>query len=209
MNHTVERTCRSCGCTDDHACWPTCWWVETDLCSTCAAVFRDRDPYVDVPLCGIDLFKLTAQGTCPSAASGVSELEPDARVDVLRVLDNDPETNLLAGCYRCSGTAGVEGLIPEPVVAGVKDLPEHLDVSDGEGTVIADRDLPEAQVARLIVLLPEGNAACLLTSAELVEFRLLAPVSEYAIDAEPQGNENARELDPVSCGHGASLGALR
>jgi hypothetical protein len=29
------RTCRSCGCTDDNACWPTCWWIEPDLCSSC------------------------------------------------------------------------------------------------------------------------------------------------------------------------------
>lgn len=31
------RSCRSCGCTDDNACVPACWWVEEDLCSTCAA----------------------------------------------------------------------------------------------------------------------------------------------------------------------------
>lgn len=30
-------TCRVCGCTDDHACEGGCWWVEADLCSTCAA----------------------------------------------------------------------------------------------------------------------------------------------------------------------------
>lgn len=29
--------CRVCGCTDRRACWPViCWWVEPDLCSTCA-----------------------------------------------------------------------------------------------------------------------------------------------------------------------------
>ena len=28
-----ERVCRGCGCTDDQACFPTCWWVEEDLCS--------------------------------------------------------------------------------------------------------------------------------------------------------------------------------
>jgi hypothetical protein len=31
-----ERRCRVCGCTDAHACWPTCWWVAADLCSMCA-----------------------------------------------------------------------------------------------------------------------------------------------------------------------------
>lgn len=31
------RACRVCGCTDDHACPGGCWWVEGDLCSTCAA----------------------------------------------------------------------------------------------------------------------------------------------------------------------------
>ena len=43
-----EHVCRSCGCTDDHACVvidapPTarhqpgtpCWWIEDDLCSAC------------------------------------------------------------------------------------------------------------------------------------------------------------------------------
>lgn len=30
-----SRTCRTCGCTDDAACWPTCWWVAPDLCSAC------------------------------------------------------------------------------------------------------------------------------------------------------------------------------
>jgi hypothetical protein len=30
--------CRECGCTDDDACWPPCFWVEPDLCSRCAGV---------------------------------------------------------------------------------------------------------------------------------------------------------------------------
>lgn len=29
------RTCRVCGCTDDHACPGGCSWVEEDLCSAC------------------------------------------------------------------------------------------------------------------------------------------------------------------------------
>ncbi len=28
--------CRTCGCTDTHACAGGCWWVEADLCSACA-----------------------------------------------------------------------------------------------------------------------------------------------------------------------------
>lgn len=28
--------CRICGCTDDHACYGGCYWVEPDLCSSCA-----------------------------------------------------------------------------------------------------------------------------------------------------------------------------
>lgn len=28
--------CRECGCTDNSACFPTCHWVEPDLCSECA-----------------------------------------------------------------------------------------------------------------------------------------------------------------------------
>jgi hypothetical protein len=31
------RTCRVCGCTDDHACEGGCWWVDADLCSACSA----------------------------------------------------------------------------------------------------------------------------------------------------------------------------
>ena len=28
--------CRECGCTDTRACEGGCWWVEPDLCSSCA-----------------------------------------------------------------------------------------------------------------------------------------------------------------------------
>lgn len=31
-----ERACRECGCTDSRACAGRCWWVEPDLCSSCA-----------------------------------------------------------------------------------------------------------------------------------------------------------------------------
>lgn len=27
--------CRVCGCTENNACFPSCHWVEDDLCSTC------------------------------------------------------------------------------------------------------------------------------------------------------------------------------
>ncbi|QOC24809.1 hypothetical protein IC744_16235 [Microbacterium hominis] len=30
------RRCRVCQCTDDVACMSGCWWVEEDLCSSCA-----------------------------------------------------------------------------------------------------------------------------------------------------------------------------
>lgn len=37
--NTKVRTCRSCGCDDEHAClhdlYGPCWWVEEDLCSHC------------------------------------------------------------------------------------------------------------------------------------------------------------------------------
>lgn len=32
---TKPPTCKTCGCTDNQACWPTCWWIEPDLCSSC------------------------------------------------------------------------------------------------------------------------------------------------------------------------------
>lgn len=40
-------TCRICGCTDDHACEGGCWWVEADLCSTCAAAM-EAGPVVEM-----------------------------------------------------------------------------------------------------------------------------------------------------------------
>lgn len=30
------RRCRVCGCTELHACTSGCWWVASDLCSSCA-----------------------------------------------------------------------------------------------------------------------------------------------------------------------------
>ena len=37
----LERACRSCGCTEDDACFDVatgpCYFVELDLCSSCAA----------------------------------------------------------------------------------------------------------------------------------------------------------------------------
>jgi hypothetical protein len=35
----IMRTCFGCGCTDDCACLPPCWWPSPfiDLCSTCHA----------------------------------------------------------------------------------------------------------------------------------------------------------------------------
>jgi len=35
VNGRKTRTCRVCGCTDDHACPGGCYWVELDLCSAC------------------------------------------------------------------------------------------------------------------------------------------------------------------------------
>ncbi len=32
----TERKCRKCGCTEEHACRGGCYWVQRDLCSTCA-----------------------------------------------------------------------------------------------------------------------------------------------------------------------------
>lgn len=35
------RSCRVCGCTDNDACLPPCWWVELDLCSSPSCVRSD------------------------------------------------------------------------------------------------------------------------------------------------------------------------
>lgn len=32
------RVCRVCGCSDNDACLPPCWWVEDDLCSSPSCV---------------------------------------------------------------------------------------------------------------------------------------------------------------------------
>jgi hypothetical protein len=37
MRIEIHRTCRVCGCTDDKACEGGCYWVDYDLCSSCAA----------------------------------------------------------------------------------------------------------------------------------------------------------------------------
>ena len=36
-----ERKCRVCGCTDERGCPEGCWWVEDDLCSSCAGKEQD------------------------------------------------------------------------------------------------------------------------------------------------------------------------
>lgn len=36
MIDSEVRLCRECRCTDDVACMTGCWWVEDDLCSSCA-----------------------------------------------------------------------------------------------------------------------------------------------------------------------------
>lgn len=36
FNKAQERACRECGCTELQACPGGCWWVEGDLCSSCA-----------------------------------------------------------------------------------------------------------------------------------------------------------------------------
>jgi len=34
----AQRACKACGCTENNACWPPCWWVADDLCSACQPV---------------------------------------------------------------------------------------------------------------------------------------------------------------------------
>lgn len=38
--YITVRTCRICGCTDDHACPGGCYWVEEDLCSECVGKIK-------------------------------------------------------------------------------------------------------------------------------------------------------------------------
>jgi hypothetical protein len=39
----MTRTCRSCGCTPARACPGGCYWLEEDLCSSCANVHVATD----------------------------------------------------------------------------------------------------------------------------------------------------------------------
>ena len=41
------RTCRYCGCTDDHACEGGCWWIAAEVCSSCAG--RHVDAIITAP----------------------------------------------------------------------------------------------------------------------------------------------------------------
>lgn len=38
----IQRKCRICGCTDDHACPGGCYWIENDLCSACSEKARKK-----------------------------------------------------------------------------------------------------------------------------------------------------------------------
>ena len=41
--HSAGKACTVCGCTDDNACFPACYWVSQDppLCSACAGTAED------------------------------------------------------------------------------------------------------------------------------------------------------------------------
>ena len=42
----VDDVCRGCGCTDSEACPGGCYWIESDLCSSCVR------PVENVPIGG-------------------------------------------------------------------------------------------------------------------------------------------------------------
>lgn len=44
------RACRSCGCTDEHACSDGCSWAEPDLCSSCQVAALAVHPLIRAPL---------------------------------------------------------------------------------------------------------------------------------------------------------------
>jgi len=60
--------CRECGCTDNDACFPSCFWVEPDLCSACATPQSS----------GSDA---TATAHTPSATGSTSSSEPEPRTN--------------------------------------------------------------------------------------------------------------------------------
>lgn len=37
-------TCRVCGCTDEYGCDVGCYWIEPDLCSSCAVIREEAMP---------------------------------------------------------------------------------------------------------------------------------------------------------------------
>lgn len=42
----MTRTCRECGCSNFAACPGGCWWVDDDLCSSCAVAVDVADPHL-------------------------------------------------------------------------------------------------------------------------------------------------------------------
>lgn len=46
LQHLLRRRCRWCGCTEDNACDPVCWWIKDpmggDLCSSCQYIADDQ-----------------------------------------------------------------------------------------------------------------------------------------------------------------------
>lgn len=47
--HELQRACRVCGCTDSHACFGGCYWVDEDLCSSCVGARRPSSIDPGVP----------------------------------------------------------------------------------------------------------------------------------------------------------------
>lgn len=49
----IPRACRGCGCTDDNACWPPCFWVDQYWCSACEHRVGKRLAIIAVACAGI------------------------------------------------------------------------------------------------------------------------------------------------------------
>lgn len=64
-DHREIRTCTKCGCTQDRACHPPCWWVADDLCSSCespraSSIADGWDDLIGSSVTRLSVTKLTA-----------------------------------------------------------------------------------------------------------------------------------------------------